>query len=68
MPEYAIQGTLPSGARYWSDAIPTIAMAHEEFRHVTQANPSMRVDILRLLPRPAGHEFGARWETIRSNY
>lgn len=56
--EYALQGV-----GHWSDAYPTLAYALKAARDV-----SVTVDILRRVPLPPGHQFGARWEKVATNY
>ena len=47
----------------FSDSWKTLALARAHAREALRAQ-YQRAEILREMPRPLGHEYGARWETV----
>lgn len=63
---YAVEMINISGRReFWSDSYPTAKLACQAAKDLKRNNPFCDVKVMRELPRPAGHEYGAQWMLFR---
>lgn len=63
---YAVEMTdILGNKRFWNDSYPNIKLAAQDAKSLKREHPHMTVMILKELPRPVGHTFGAQWKEFR---
>lgn len=63
---YAVEAKDIAGyTKFWGDSYPTVKIACKAAKDIKKNNPFQQVLVLREIPIPPGHQFGARWILFR---